>query len=143
MAKKFNLALISLFALGSCFMGLETQDLSVPIDSIGLLVLLVAASLLPSLSIVTNDYWPLANGIYAPDLGKWSLNPWQPLRSLFFFGCLCLSVGVPGSISVLVFQGIGRNLSFPVTFLVIGIGLTIGSAFAAWKFQDRLIRDER
>ena len=138
MAKKFNLALIGLTAISSCFMGLGSDDLSAEFDGADLLGMFFGSMLLPSIVI----YLGPVNDLRPPDIGRWSFLPSQPLRFSLFLGSLLLSVGLPGSISVMVFRGVGPDLGMPIFALATGIGLIAGSGIATWKFGDRLVSED-
>jgi uncharacterized membrane protein (DUF485 family) len=140
MAKKFNLTLICLTAFATSFMGADPPISASRMDGWNFVGGVVVAFLMPVFFAWLAERVAFVNSVFTPDLSKWSLNPLQPLRFCFFFGLLCLAISVPGIISVAVFQGPTADFAFPASFLVPGIGLTLGSVYAAWKLQDRLVQ---
>ncbi len=53
---------------------------------------------MPSFMVFMSDFAQPINDLRPPDLTKWSLLPYQPLRFSFFLGSLFFSVGLPGLI---------------------------------------------
>ena len=142
MAKKFNIALIAITAIASCFLGVGDDDLSIGIDGADVLFMFFGTMVMPTFLVIMSDYIQPIDDLRPPDLTKWSLLPHQPLRFSLFLGSFCFSIGLPGFISVLVLRGAGPDLGIPIVALVTGIGLIVGTAIATWKYGDRLVSED-
>lgn len=142
MAKRFNYTLIAIVALTGLFMGAGSDDLSAGFDGIDLAFMFFGTMAMPSFWIFMSDYTRPINNLRPPDLTKWSLLPYQPLRFSLFFGSILFSIGLPGFVSVLVLRGMGPDLGMPIETMAIGIGLIVGTGIATWKYSDRLVSED-
>jgi hypothetical protein len=142
MAKRFNYTLLALVALAGLFMGAGGDDLKATFDGEDLAFMFFGMMAMPSFLIFMSDYTRPINNLRPPDLTKWSLLPFQPLRFSLFFGSILFSIGLPGFVSVLVLRGIGPDLGMPIETLAIGTGLIVGTGIATWKYGDRLVSDD-
>ena len=142
MAKRFNYTLLAIVALAGLFMGAGSDDLSTDFDGADLAFMFFGTMAMPTFFIFMSDYTQPINDLRPPDLTKWSLLPYQPLRFSLFFGSILFSIGLPGFVSVLVLRGMGPDLGMPVVTLATGIGLIVGTGIATWKYGDRLVSED-
>lgn len=141
--RTINLAILgAFFVLGATF-GLQPELPKGGPSSADALLAMVVAFIAPQAYVWLSDAIGLSHeNLQPPDLRRFSLNPWQPIRFSSFFGVLCLSVGVPGVISEAAFRGIGANLGAPALATMVGLGLVTGTLLAIRLNSDRIVFDE-